>query len=484
MATDEQLDFVKHVAVHTRVGGAAAPYIDELLDAFEHLQLTTLEDLESYEGGALFAASGSNPAKVLKLGDDLVAASAASGGALVDNTALRNGIFRLVKAGREGHVEMEAAKGKAAKVAAGEACDVESVYADAERTQGLRVKNSERALFVVDARKFFKKHGFIAELPSIGRMRTRGTAGGVKRKIALPGADGTEEATLNLDEVRPRAVVTLADAKHALRVMVKGLIAVFADPIAADAYGGGDSGWESVPGVAEQVRLYLTRDVAFSLLWEMEASPLDQASAFIRMADHLLQVFCDSGAKVVNTGDEIIEQLMANRSKLFRTDPGGTDHEEREAAAAEPEPVMARAAGPDHGECMSWLQNGGCRDGSCPFPHMPRLAQALRGQSSRSPSGQNWHNGGGQGNQNNQNWNNGGNGGGRGNGKGNGHRGSRGGSKPSNGGGQRSGRGNNNGGGYRNNNNSNNNYNNNNNHNGNGQGGRKNGPPKGWVYHD
>jgi hypothetical protein len=198
---------------------------------------------------------------VLKLGDDLLVASNGANGTLVNTTEMRDAVFFLVKAAREAYAMDEAERVKAAKSAAGETCDVVSIYADAERLQGLRVKNSDRALFVPEARKSFLKHGVLTEVPSIARVRTCGVSGGMKRKLALPGADGEEDAEINLNETRPRAVLSLPDAKHAARITILALIAIFSVPISGSAYGGRDAGWASVPGEAKQIRFYLTREV-------------------------------------------------------------------------------------------------------------------------------------------------------------------------------------------------------------------------------
>ena len=77
----------------------------------------------------------------------------------------------------------------------------------------------------------------------------------------------------------------------------------------------------NIPGMLEQVRLYMTREVGMSFLWELESSPLTDPAAFMRMVDHVLKEFTDEAAKMGAIGDEIVENFLSMRPRLFRNDP-------------------------------------------------------------------------------------------------------------------------------------------------------------------
>ena len=365
------------IAAMDATGSPSATQIG-VIDALDVEKRHTVGKLESFEGGGLFLSGGADPSCVLKLGDRLITASAANaGGPLVDDNDTRDAIFAIVKAARAAKEADDKKAAAAEKAASGGAGNVVGIYEEARKWFGLNPKNSDKATFVPDARKQFTEHGHITELPSIAKVRTLGTAGGTKRRLSLPGATEEEEATLTLNEARPKVITGLPDAKNNVRILLNGLLAVVAYPLGPAGYGGRDSGYANVPGQVDQYRFFLTREGKDRLEWEINGSPLEDVDAFTRMADNVLATFIDDAANMTNTGDELVETYIATRQRLFTADPGVGPTEAREAAAKDL-PANSHAGGAKT-ECVSWLINGACNEAGCRAPHVASRQGALHG---------------------------------------------------------------------------------------------------------
>ena len=180
----------------------------------------------------------------------------------------------------------------------------------------------------------------------------------------------------------------MQDAKHMARVLIYGLIAVYAVPIGKTVLGGRDKGWVTVPGEARQVRVALSMQVAMNFLWALTDSPLTDVRAFMRMVDAVMVEFIDEAARMTEHPDEVIETLISTRKGIFRVDPGGAE-ETAEAPVAAPteNPASATPKGNPKGECLSWLTNGVCNDKDCIYPHHENRKGLAQGSRARGGGG-------------------------------------------------------------------------------------------------
>jgi len=380
--------FLQIVSDTCTARGAVA-MLPDLVDALDAVVCKSMSTFQAQQFGALVQAEVT-PAAVAAFHADLIGASPL--GALPNNATSKDVVFHLVGAVRK---ELGLATAAATPKAGSVAQDAVDVYKDAAYYHGLQVQNSDKATFVTDARKDLIKHGHITEAPSLTKMRRLGVTGGSKRKLAIGGATD-ETATLSIDEAKAKPVTTMQDAKHMARVLVYGLIAVYAVPIGKTVLGGRDKGWVTVPGEARQVRVVLSMQVAMNFLWALTDSPLTDVRAFMRMVDAVMVEFIDEAARMTEHPDEVIETLISTRKGIFRVDPGGAE-ETAEAPVSAPteSPASATPKGNPKGECLSWLTNGVCNDKDCIYPHHENRKGLAQGSRARGGGGRRGNGGGG-----------------------------------------------------------------------------------------
>lgn len=374
----------------------AAARLPDLIDAMDNLVCKDMSSFRAQQFGGLVAVELA-PATLAAFHADLIGAS--PGGALLNDPVTKDLVYHVVNAVRK---ELGLSGAGATPGGAAAAPDTVNIYADAQYVHGLSVTNSDKAVFVTDARKDFVKYGHITEVPSVAKMKRLGVAGGVKRKLALEGSTD-ETATLSFDEAKSKAVTTMPEAKHMVRVLVYGLVAAYAIPVGKTVLGGRDKGWVTVPGEARQIRVGLSLQVGMQFLWSLTDSPLTDVRAFMRMVDYVMKEFIDEAATMTQHPDEVIETLIGTRKSLFRVDPGGGEDKAEAPAPAPAADKAAQRGTTQKGECMSWLTSGGCNDSECEFPHHENkrgLAHGRGGGRAQRAGG-----GGNRGGGAPQNWN-------------------------------------------------------------------------------
>ena len=396
---------------------------------------------------------------------------AKSGGAIVDTPVADAVILGLVRAARQhGGASSTTAVTTLGTIAAGgapaaapdkdkdEREQCASCYTDLATMQNREIELPERATFVAGSRTTLKTFGYLAELPSVGSVKTYGTTGTAKQRFVLQG--GAETASFEVGDRRPDHILSVPEAQYRLRILLNGVAAACSTRINKNAYGGRDYGWVNVPGSTSQVRLVCTVEALDKLLWACcKNINTADASIFIRCADRIVLKLLTLFARCQQHLHEIIDVIIETKTHLFDTrtlEPQSDTSSIASSASAMIEangPAVSAAApaGAATGVCYNWLTNGSCNATGCTLMHPAGQRGAMHGNGGRSSAArrkrpwgddasnwagsQGWEGGGWnqqgwnqQGwNQQAQGWNQQGGKGGKGKGKGKGAKGGKGG---------------------------------------------------------
>ena len=190
--------------------GVDSPFEHALATAMQTLEVDTVTRLSSW-GHCCLLAVPVLAADVSRLKQQLMIAAAP--GTLPDNAVLRTivgGIARSVPrlvAAYDKSKEPPAAlspatvvKGPAVSADKLEREECATCYDDLRRLQNRTVDLPERATCVSAGRHSVVQYGYIAELPSVKAVKTYGTAGALKRRVALAGMEAGAGAHITFDE--------------------------------------------------------------------------------------------------------------------------------------------------------------------------------------------------------------------------------------------------------------------------------------------
>ena len=449
--------------------GVDSPFEHALATAMQTLEVDTVTRLSSW-GHCCLLAVPVLAADVSRLKQQLM--TAAAPGTLPDNAVLRTivgGIARSVPklvAAYDKSKEPPAAlspatvvKGPAVSADKLEREECATCYDDLRRLQNRTVDLPERATCVSAGRHSVVQYGYIAELPSVKAVKTYGTAGALKRRVALAGMEAGAGAHITFDEKLPDIVNSIPAAQRQLRTLMNAMAAIMTVKISTTAYGGRDVGWVTVPGEATQVRLMVTINAIDKMMWALLSIATTDSGKFCDTVDNFVLEFLTVLARCSQHPDEIITNLTESKPHLLipRGGEGSVSSGGSSGGSSSQktllEPHGSLGAGSNVGICSTWVLEGGCMAAGCQFLHPSQArGRAGGGRDGGNNGGANRNRNGGGNNNNGGNHNNGGSANCRGRDRGGGRNGGRG-----------------------NHNNGNNNNNNNNNNGNNGGGGAKGG---------
>ena len=262
-----------------------------------------------------------------------------------------------------------------------------TAYDDLHSLQGRYLPISRHTTFVGEARRSILKVGYIEESPSLGNTRLRGCANQGKRSLG-------EGVAILVTDGAPSPTTTVQECLQLGKCYVWGWCASATVKISATAFGGGEAGWISSPGMIEETRVALTAAAAERWIEVASYTTYKDPAQYIRAFDTITSKFIDGWQRAVTGGgaasgrchpDLILGRILESDAHIFApVDPPPTLGAGTEASKSPATPGTApRDASSDSAAkavCWSWLSNGGCKahgDGLCNLMH----PESMRGQS-------------------------------------------------------------------------------------------------------